>query len=1327
MPYRYLVALVVAFCGSILWIVDLTIPDRVLRPVDSQPIKYNGPEQFALFHKGIRTAEGEAGPAYTSGYRMREFQKARTLARTKASSRILSAPIEWTERGPGNVPGRTRGLIVDPDDATKNTWFAGSAGGGVWKTTNAGLQWSLLTPNLSNLSTTVLAMAPSDHNTIYVGTGEGFGNLDGISGNGIFKSINRGLTWSYLPATSAFEDINRLAISPTDPGVVVAATNSGIYRTTDGGINWIQVSALSDIQDLKVNPVNFSIQYASQNSVGVLKSVDAGVTWALSNAGMSPGGRLELAVSPVNTSRIFASAEGGISGTGSDLYMSNDAGLTWSVVDVATNGAIIDFLGGQGWYDNTIACDPFNANIVYFGGVNIFRLTVGSGSTLAANYSMNEINTAPFLFLQSFANIQYDNARLTVGPDVGQKKVEVRFGPGVNQFAHRFTVPAGATSGVPALSYSFASYVQVPFQVWDVTDAPNPRQLMVSFRDQANNNQFDLVEQFFGTDPLLNSREYVYINNVDYSLTPSPSIAISGGQEHKFIYNFFPALAAGGTWAPGSLPTSTLEIQYSGIQKLNASTITVSDAYNQFDGKNRFTTFGVDMHPDQHNLVMIPMTGSTYKILNANDGGIFVSNTSSTPGIVQGNWTMSGKGYNTGQFYGADKRPGFDEYFGGLQDNGTWRSPAGTSASSTTAYEFSFGGDGFEVIWHNLDDRKLIGGSQGNNFLRSTNGGVSWAGATSGLSGTHPFVSKLANSRDNPDFIYSLGSAGVFRSTNFGSNWTLTPITVKWGGTASLMDVEVSRANANIVWAGSGMVNTGTLRNIHVSTDAGLTFQATENPSSTLISGGITKLASHPVEASTAYALFSQAGNPKILRTTNLGQSWEDISGFDGGDVSTRGFPDVAVYCLYVRPDNTDILWAGTEIGIVESLDNGLTWALIPDFPSLSVWDMKGQDDQVVIATHGRGIWTATIHEPQVTVIVPEIVDSGTNPKEQLLLMINVQENFDKIEFYSGTTMIGSILAVTPATFVTATTGLAPGLLNIKMIAYKGTAPFHSKTYAVDHLDILSIENSYATYFGNTNDLTLKGFFLQPFAGAISNERQTLQSTHPYTANVNQYVIIRHPVVVSATLPSAYYEDIALVEPGLTGSPFGAVDFKDYVVLEASRNGLEWIPLEDGYDARFNAGWQAAFDAGTPGTRSLFVSHQVSLTNSFAVGDTLLFRYRLFSDATVNGWGTALDHITIQSEPTAIESRKPSEGSLIAFPNPAIREFTVEYSLNTPSSATLEVVDLFGRVLHVRDVGQRDVGVYRESFNMAGQLTGTYFVQLKSNSGFRVVKVVVSR
>ena len=1327
MKFERLVLLAVSYCALIIWGVNQkTLTTKVMETSNEQQ-KYDGPEQFAEFHRAIRTAEGATGPEYKPGYKVQELVKARTFSQSRKGSgdRFLSGgTVVWTERGPSNVPGRTRGLIVDPDDPGKNTWYAGSAGGGVWKTSNAGVTWMLLTPDLPNLATTVLVMSPSNHNIIYMGTGEGFGNIDGILGGGMYKSIDRGQTWNHLASTMSFKEVNRAIVSPNDADMVVVATNAGIYRTIDGGVIWTQVSSLDLIQDLKANPSDFNIQYAAQNGVGVIKSIDGGQSWNLSNVGMSIGGRLEIAISPVNTNRIFGSAEGSLSGSESDLYISNDAGVTWSIINATFNGSVLNFLGGQGWYDNTIACDPFSADVVYFGGVDLFRLTLGTGSQVVANYSMAENNTSSFLFLVAFSNIPYSNQRLSTGPDAGEKSVEIRFGPGISQNAHRFTVPAGATSGVPVSSYSYANYISVPFQAWDITDALNPRQLMVSFRDQNNNNQFDLVTQDFGTDPLLNSREYVYINNVDYVASPNGSIALAGGQVHKLIYNFFPALATGAVWQPGNLPVSSLLISYTGIEKINASTITVSDAYGQYDGKNRFINFGVDFHPDKQDLVMIPMTASTFKILNSSDGGVFVSNISATPGIQQGNWTMAGRGYNTSQFYGADKKPGFEEYLGGTQDNGTWRSPTGIAAASSTEYLFNIGGDGFEVIWHNLDDKKLIGGSQGNNFRRSIDGGVTWSSAVAGLFGSHPFISKLANSRSNPDLIFTLSSAGVFRSINFGASWTLASITNKWGAATSLMDVEVSRANANVVWAGSGMVSTGTLRNLHFSIDAGITFSPAEN--SPLISGSITKLASHPFEENTAYALFSQAENPKILRTTDLGQTWTDISGFGTGDVSTTGFPDVAVYCLYVRPDDPNIIWAGTEIGIVESIDNGQTWAMIDDFPNLSVWDMKGQDDQVVIATHGRGIWTASIGASQFTAVAPSIIASGTSPKEKLLLKVHIEEAFDRVDFYDGTTLLGTLPNVSPSDLIVTIDGLSPGAKNVKLISYKGSAPFHSKTYSIDHLNILSVENSFATYFDNLDLLAVKGFFLQNFPGSPNGARKSMQSSHPYTVNFEHTAIIRHPVKVSSVLPKIYYDDIAIVEPGIEGAPFNTAAFKDYVVMEASKNGLDWIALEDGYNARKSSDWLSAFNGGALGTGSMYVSHEISLTDKFSVGDTLLFRYRFFSNASITGWGAAVDHITIQEVPTAIEKPKSAMADIKIYPNPTSGDFTAEFVLAETTDIRMELFDLNGRALIVRDLGQKMPGKYQELFQFRHP-PGTYFVLLHTNSGKLVRKVVLTR
>jgi len=88
-----------------------------------------------------------------------------------------------------------------------------------------------------------------------------------------------------------------------------------------------------------------------------------------------------------------------------------------------------------------------------------------------------------------------------------------------------------------------------------------------------------------------------------------------------------------------------------------------------------------------------------------------------------------GNGYNTSQFYGVDKKPGAQEYIGGMQDNSTYYTPNGTISSSATSFvtNSKLAGDGFEVLWHNLDKNKMIGGSQFNNFARSFDGGASWS------------------------------------------------------------------------------------------------------------------------------------------------------------------------------------------------------------------------------------------------------------------------------------------------------------------------------------------------------------------------------------------------------------------------------------------------------------------------------------------------------------------------------------------------------------------------------------------------------------------------
>ncbi len=1316
MNYTFLRLLIVAYCAIILSYSNH--PTNISHGTgNSEPARLDGPGAFIEFHRAIRTAEGAAGPEYENGHLLRERQTAKTRAvarRRSALGRTKSnGVLGWEERGPANVPGRTRGLIVDPDDPLKNTWYAGSVAGGVWKTTNAGGQWTLLTPDLSNLATTVLAMAESNHDVMYMGTGEGFGNLDGVRGNGMFKSVDRGNTWSYLPATSSFEDVNRAIVDPSNENIVVVATNDGIYRTVNGGASWSKTFAEPFMQDLRAKPGNFAVQYAARNNVGVYKSTDGGLTWNLSSNGLVARGRIELATAPSNPNRVYAAVQ---NETLAKLYTSTNEGLTWNPVSVQLNNTDVDFLGGQGWYDNTLAVDPFNESIVYLGGVAMFRAQLqGASPTLVKSYSID--NPTGFISLTNF-NANQVGGTLDVGTGNNQT-VELRFGSGRRQFAHRFEVPAtGGTTGdggagIPDPQYTYRNYVEVPFEAWEVDSQGNDvRQLMVSFRDQQRDGRFNLNVPNGAAS--LNAREYIYIHTITYSTTAASAITTpaTGGHVRNRMYFFWPVLSAGFVWNENDLPDTEFRIVVSELPQFSATTITVADVYGDFDRKNQFNTFGTDFHPDQHNIVMIPVTGSTYRILVANDGGLFLSNTSATPGINQGDWQMRGNTYNTTQFYGADKRPGAQQYFGGTQDNGTWRSVNDENASLTSSYNFAFGGDGFEVLWHNLDDRKLIGGSQFNNFLRSTDGGSTWVNATSGLSGSYPFISKLANSKQFPERIFTLSSLGVFRSENFGQTWTLTSISNNWGSAVPFMDVEVSRANANIVWAGSGMTAT---RSLHVSTNGGETFAQTTNYTNVTM-GGITKLASHPTEPNTAYALFSLSQRPKILRTTNLGQTWTDLTGFEGGGTSTNGFPNVAVYCLYVHPNDTDIIWAGTEIGIVESVDNGATWALLDDFPNVSVWDMKGQDNEIVIATHGRGIWTATMSNVQTTRPNPRIMEGGTAPNGALALRMVLDEAFDSTLVFVNRVRVGKISAGAAGTYVRTLKNISAGNLSVYVLSFKNGAPVQSPEVIVNHFAVRTVQTQYFDYFTTSSNWVLNQMNILSFGAG----NQALQSFHNYGNNANSTATLRQPIRVENSPFSFSYDDVAIVEAGSAGATFGQPGFKDYVIPEATKDGLQWIALKDGYNASYNAVWQAAIASNSPGNPSMLVNHTLNLTDHFAVSDTLLFRFRLYSDATGSFWGWAIDNLYIQQQPTAINSEKPN--ALQAYPNPTDGPITVAFDLTEPGSITLSIYDLQGKVVTAHSFA----GIAgRNERTLSLQQPGVYVARLKGKGFEKSLKFMV--
>ena len=923
------------------------------------------PDRYAEYMHDIRTSDFELNPSYSPNYMMTELARARRAAKSNGSI------LPWEERGPGNVGGRTRAIVVDVRDTSHHTWFAAATSGGIWKTVDEGASWIHVSNDIPNLAFSSLAQSLANPEIFYAGSGEGFFNGDAVSGAGVFKSVDGGMTWSQLSATASssnFRFVNRLITSPDDVDLVVVGTREGIFRSSDGGGSWsmsYQSRAAAGILQVIADPENFSRQYATESGTGVFRSLDAGATWQLASNGLfglgdgsiNEDSRVELAIAPSNTLRLYAAVE---SNAGSErLFSSPNGGDIWiPVLPEPGTDDDPDWGGTQAWYNNAIAVHPFDENVVYLGGINLYRAELSGSTDIGVLTSLDEENTASFLDFVSFDSATHFGGRLKTGlseegaviSEDDFVSVEVRFGPGQSQKAHRFTPADGP--GIPFSTYPYAGYVDVPFEVWDIT---NNRQLMVSFRDRLNNGVFDLIER----DDQNLGREYVVVSATPYNGSlPDPQIARTGGPLSKMLYFFWPMLVSGGTWNPEDLPVSTLRINYEMVTGSARTTAPIGSSSS--------------LHVDQH--IILPVVtdaeNQLFNLIVGNDGGVFRSTRQ------DGSWLERNNGYNTSQFYGVDKKPGEDLFVGGTQDNGTWRSPANPSAGS--GWFKAFGGDGFDVAWNQGDGRELLGSAQFNDFRRSINFGNSWVSAKSGLTdigdpnqnGGGQFISVLARSPDLPEIVFTIGKSGVWKSENFGFSWSGIAVPASNWGFGGSGKVEVSLADGSVVWAGyeMGVSLTGpgdVLGKLHVSTNRGESFSPVSTPEN-LASGRFSGLATHPNNPNSAFVLFSASGRPKILRTENLGQTWEDLSGFDGSSAkqSANGFPDVAVHDLLVIPQRPSEIWAGTEIGLFISRDAGSSWSIADNgLPAVSIWQMRIVDDLVVVATHGRGIWTVDLSE----------------------------------------------------------------------------------------------------------------------------------------------------------------------------------------------------------------------------------------------------------------------------------------------------------------------------------------------------------------------------
>ncbi|MDQ6930388.1 MAG: hypothetical protein M3126_06960 [Candidatus Eremiobacteraeota bacterium] len=301
--------------------------------------------------------------------------------------------MHWRLAGPFRG-GRTVAVTGIPGNAT--TFYFGSVGGGVWKTIDAGQTWKPVFDSQPVASIGAVAVAPSDPNVVYVGSGEADMRDNIQHGNGMYKSVDAGAHWTHAGLTGT-RQIGKIVVDPKNPNRVFAAAlghaygpnpERGVFRSEDGGTTWSKVlykDADTGAIDLAMDPANSNVLYASLWQTrrppwsvyppsngpgsGLYKSIDGGTTWNQLSSGLPAGilGHIGVAVSPSNSQRVYAIVDADKGG----LYASDDGGASWKLRDSDSR------IWGRGWYFEKVSVDPKNADTVYVSNTCFYRSTNG--------------------------------------------------------------------------------------------------------------------------------------------------------------------------------------------------------------------------------------------------------------------------------------------------------------------------------------------------------------------------------------------------------------------------------------------------------------------------------------------------------------------------------------------------------------------------------------------------------------------------------------------------------------------------------------------------------------------------------------------------------------------------------------------------------------------------------------------------------------------------------------------------------------------------------------------------------------------------------------
>jgi hypothetical protein len=293
------------------------------------------------------------------------------------------------------------------------------------------------------------------------------------------------------------------------------------------------------------------------------------------------------------------------------------------------------------------------------------------------------------------------------------------------------------------------------------------------------------------------------------------------------------------------------------------------------------------------------------------------------------------------------------------------------------------------------------------------------------------------------------------------------------------------------------------------------------------------------------------------------------------------------------------------------------------------------------------------------------------------------------------------------------------------------TGWFETKIY-----DFLEATQDFSINFNNAEDenkFILDGLTITQPSGFSS---KGLHSPHPYeegdsypTDELSYSAILKVPIILKNQDSYIRFDEIVIVEPGSTGSSYGDSNFWDYVVLEGSKdNGATWKDIANGYDCSINTTFKNAFNNSLNGTESMYKSHMIDLIgkNYFNGQDTILIRFRLWSDQLTAGWGWAIDNIEIQGTVSSSKDLILNNSKMFIYPNPSTGRFSITIkSENKLENLAISVINIDGSLLYSKNLASVEQNE-KIDIDISHIPAGVYFIKLQTPTEFITQKLIIN-